>query len=259
MASTGPTETTLEQAKMMNLPNEQQLLSDDNNVMYGRVRLATEADVPFVNKLIHKMAEYYDLVSECEANETSLHTALFNSSSKENPFGCTVSVFLLEVSPTTLPPINQNYLNNKEINPDPIYKTINLNHLINDPEESLFCTEKGTIIAGFVIFFPSYSTFLTKPGIHMEDLFIRKGYRSMGFGKMLMKSVANLTVKLGYARIEWTVVTWNVDSHKFYEKTGARILQDWRIFRLDGDSLLSYSQLIDQIPNAVEELPNKIN
>ncbi|XP_021769220.1 L-ornithine N5-acetyltransferase NATA1-like [Chenopodium quinoa] len=235
------------------LPEHQQQSND--HILNARVRLATESDVPFINKPIHKMAEYYNLAHECQATETSLFAALFNNSKQQpplsNPFSSTVSVFLIEVSPTTLPiPPHQNNcraidLAGHEFDPETIHKTIHVNHHINDPKESLFRTEKGTIIAGFVIFFPSYSTFLTKPGIHMEDLFVRKGYRGMGFGKLLMKAVANLTVRLGYARMEWTDITWNVDSHRFYEKLGAHILKDWRIFRLDDDSLLSYGQLSD--------------
>ncbi|XP_021732659.1 L-ornithine N5-acetyltransferase NATA1-like [Chenopodium quinoa] len=233
---------------IMIFPEHQQQSND--HILNARVRLATESDVPFINKLIHKMAEYYNLAHECEDTETSLFAALFNSKHQplSNPFSSTVSVFLIEVSPTALPvPPHQNCraidLAGHKFEPDTIHKTVHVNHLINDPEESLFRTEKGTIIAGFVIFFSSYSTFLTKPGIHMEDLFVRKGYRGMGFGKLLMKAVANLTVRLGYARMEWTVITWNVDSHRFYEKLGAHILKDWRIFRLDGDSLLSFGQL----------------
>lgn len=76
----------------------------------------------------------------------------------------------------------------------------------------------------------------------MEDVFVRECYRRQGFGGLLMKAVANQAVKLGYGRVEWCVLDWNVNAIRFYEKIGADVMQEWRICRLTGDSLLSYGQ-----------------
>ncbi|XP_057249099.1 L-ornithine N5-acetyltransferase NATA1 [Beta vulgaris subsp. vulgaris] len=221
------------------LPAEEQEQQSDHSdhILYVRVRLATdESDVPFIHGLIHKMAAFYHLSDECEATKSALSSTLFNSKTPFEPFK-TVTVFLVEVSSTPFAP---NHPSTQHFNH--IETTLHLPHPINDPEMELFRTKEGTIIAGFVIFFPSYSTFLSKHAFHVEDLFVREGYRGKGFGGMLMKAVATQAVKMGYARMEWTVTTWNVASHTFYEKLGAHILQDWRIFRLADDALLSYGR-----------------
>lgn len=98
-------------------------------------------------------------------------------------------------------------------------------------------------MAGFVLFFPNYSTFLAKPGLYIEDLFVRECYRRRGFGKMLLSAVAALAAKLDYGRVEWVVLDWNVNAIRFYEEMGAQVLQEWRICRLTGDNLQAYAHL----------------
>ena len=97
------------------------------------------------------------------------------------------------------------------------------------------------MVGGFVLFFPNYSTFLGKPGFYVEDLFVRECYRRKGFGKMLLSAVAAQAVKMGYGRVEWVVLDWNVNAIKFYEEMGANVLQEWRICRLTGEALQSYA------------------
>ena len=91
--------------------------------------------------------------------------------------------------------------------------------------------------AGFALFFVNYSTFLTQPGIYLEDLFVLPKYRRQGIGKEILGYLANLAVKRGYGRLEWSVLDWNIDAIAFYEQMGAQVLPDWRICRVTGESL----------------------
>ena len=90
---------------------------------------------------------------------------------------------------------------------------------------------------GFALFFHNFSTFLGKPGIYLEDLFIIPEQRGMGFGKSLLSYLARLAVERGCGRLEWVVLDWNESSIKFYESIGARSMKEWVINRLDGDEL----------------------
>lgn len=93
--------------------------------------------------------------------------------------------------------------------------------------------------AGFALFFHNYSTFLTRPGIYLEDLFVRPQFRGAGYGKALLLHLAKLAVERGCGRLEWAVLDWNLPAIGFYESLGARRMNDWRTFRLTGDSLQS--------------------
>lgn len=94
-------------------------------------------------------------------------------------------------------------------------------------------------IVGFALFFYSYSTFLTLPGIYLEDLFVLPEYRGKGIGKKLLSYLARLAVSGGFGRLEWSVLDWNEPAIGFYQKIGADILPDWRICRVMGDGLSS--------------------
>jgi GNAT superfamily N-acetyltransferase len=92
-------------------------------------------------------------------------------------------------------------------------------------------------VAGFALFFPNYSTFLTQPGLYLEDLFVLPAFRRLGVGKALLIYLAQLAVKRGYGRFEWSVLDWNASAISFYETMGATVLPDWRICRVTGESL----------------------
>ena len=91
--------------------------------------------------------------------------------------------------------------------------------------------------AGFALFFHNYSTFLTKPGIYLEDLFVKPEMRGRGIGRALLARLAALSVARGCGRLEWAVLAWNAPAIGFYERLGAHPMSDWRIFRLDGAAL----------------------
>lgn len=111
-------------------------------------------------------------------------------------------------------------------------------HLFGLPPlaESVLAELSGQPV-GFALFFPSYSTFLTQPGIYLEDLFVLAEYRGKGIGKALLSHVAGLAAARGCGRLEWSVLDWNQDAIAFYQGMGATILPDWRICRVTGAAL----------------------
>jgi GNAT superfamily N-acetyltransferase len=94
--------------------------------------------------------------------------------------------------------------------------------------------------AGFAIFFHNFSTFLGRPGLYLEDLFVLPEFRTKGIGKALLAHLARLAVERKCGRMEWAVLDWNKPAIGFYEKMGAVCLDDWRIFRLTGSALERY-------------------
>lgn len=91
--------------------------------------------------------------------------------------------------------------------------------------------------AGFALFFGNYSTFLGRPGIYLEDLFVRPTFRGRGVGKTLLRHLAALVVKRGGGRLDWSVLDWNQPAIDFYRSLGAQVMNDWRPMRLQGDAL----------------------
>ena len=90
---------------------------------------------------------------------------------------------------------------------------------------------------GFALFFHNFSTFLGKPGMYLEDLFVRPAYRGQGLGKALLQRVAQIAVERDCGRMEWSVLNWNEPSIRFYESLGAKPMSDWTTYRLTGDAL----------------------
>lgn len=91
--------------------------------------------------------------------------------------------------------------------------------------------------AGFALFFHNYSTFLAKPGIYLEDLYVREAWRSHGVGTALLQAVRQLAVARSCGRYEWSVLNWNQRAIDFYEKMGAKPMSEWTIYRLSGEAL----------------------
>lgn len=100
---------------------------------------------------------------------------------------------------------------------------------------------EGTEATGFALFYQTYSTFLARPGIHLEDLFVVPERRGRGIGRELLLHVARLANSRGCGRMEWTVLDWNERAVKFYEGIGATQLDDWTICRLSGETLAKYA------------------
>ncbi len=100
-------------------------------------------------------------------------------------------------------------------------------------------------VVGFTTFLHNYSTFLTKPGIYLDDLFVIPEYRQQGIGKAILTHLGKIAVERDCGRLEWTVATWNEQAIAFSERLGALVLPDWRICRAEGDSL---TQLAAKVP-----------
>ena len=90
---------------------------------------------------------------------------------------------------------------------------------------------------GLVLFFHNYSTFLGRPGLYIEDLFVDESYRRRGFGGALLRHVARLAVERNCGRLEWSVLNWNKPAIDFYTKLGAVPMSDWTVFRITGQNL----------------------
>lgn len=123
-----------------------------------------------------------------------------------------------------------------------------LSHIVKTSPESLqkflFGDEKfievlvaeiDNQIIAYAIFFKNYSTFLGKPGIYLEDLYVKPEFRNAGVGKALLTKIFSIAKERNYGRVEWSVLDWNEPAINFYKKLGAELLQEWRIFRLSED------------------------
>jgi GNAT superfamily N-acetyltransferase len=105
------------------------------------------------------------------------------------------------------------------------------------PYAECVIAELGGKPAGFALFFHNFSTFLAKPGLYLEDLYVKPELRGKGIGRALLSHLAALTLTRGCGRFEWAVLDWNVPAIEFYESLGAAVLPDWRIARVTGDAL----------------------
>lgn len=102
--------------------------------------------------------------------------------------------------------------------------------------EALVAEANGELV-GFALFFGNYSTFLTQPGLYLEDLFVLPAERGRGVGKALLASVAEVARARNCGRLEWSVLDWNANAIAFYERAGATVMPDWRICRVTGERL----------------------
>jgi hypothetical protein len=104
---------------------------------------------------------------------------------------------------------------------------------------SLLVADAGTRVVGYAIYFFTYSTFLARPSLYLEDLFVHPDARARGVGERFMRALAAEAETRGCGRFEWTVLDWNVDAQKFYRRLGAEILPGWWTCRIthDGDGI----------------------
>lgn len=105
--------------------------------------------------------------------------------------------------------------------------------------------EHGEMAVGFALFFHNFSTFLGKPGVYIEDLYIDDRYRGNGFGRAMFTYIAKLAKRRGCGRLEWAVLDWNEPAIKFYRSMGAIPLEEWTVYRMTGEALDSLSKGID--------------
>ncbi len=117
-------------------------------------------------------------------------------------------------------------------------------HLFGDPvyAYALVAEWEGKVV-GLALYFYNYSTFLTKPGIYLEDLFVLPEYRRNGIAKALLQSLAQQAIAQGLERFEWSVLDWNEPAIAFYQRIGAQVLPDWRICRVTGEALAQLASI----------------
>jgi len=114
-------------------------------------------------------------------------------------------------------------------------------HLFGDPRYGeVLIGELGGQAVGYALFFHSYSTFLSKPGIYLEDLYVRPDSRGRGVGGALLRRTAQIAVERGCARLEWAVLDWNRPAIDFYRSVRAEPVGGWTVYRLAGSALTAY-------------------
>jgi GNAT superfamily N-acetyltransferase len=161
------------------------------------LRPATPADIPTILQLIRELAEYEREPQAAVATHAQLQRALFGDSTRDGRGAGVAECIMGEV-----------------IAPD-----------------------GSRTVEGFALFFMNFSTWTGKPGIYLEDLFVRPHARGLGLGKALLRELARLALVRNCGRIEWNVLDWNTPALEFYRKLGAVPLSDWTMHRMTGDAI----------------------
>src|SRR5262245_5110621 len=105
------------------------------------------------------------------------------------------------------------------------------------PAAEVILASVGDEPAGFALCVQSFSTFVGRPGLYLEDLFVKPEWRKQGLGRMLLARLAHIAIERGYGRMEWSVLNWNETALRVYRAAGARPLSDWTVYRLSGAEL----------------------
>jgi GNAT superfamily N-acetyltransferase len=102
--------------------------------------------------------------------------------------------------------------------------------------EAIIGEADGEVVT-FALFFHNFSTFLSRKGLYLEDLYVRQSHRGAGYGRQMLVALARIALERNCGRFEWSVLDWNTNAISFYEGMGAKLLPDWRICRVDGEAL----------------------
>ncbi len=109
------------------------------------------------------------------------------------------------------------------------------------PAAEAMVAEAGGTVVAFALFFTNFSTFLARPGLYLEDLYVQPAWRGHGIGQALLEHLGALALQRGCGRFEWSVLDWNENAIRFYERMGATVMPEWRICRVAGDALARFS------------------
>ncbi|MDB5332655.1 MAG: putative acetyltransferase protein [Phycisphaerales bacterium] len=113
-----------------------------------------------------------------------------------------------------------------------------LQHLFGPrPAAEVLLAYRGDHAVGFALYFQSFSTFLGRPGIYLEDVYVRPEVRGKGVGKALLREVARVAMARACGRLEWSVLDWNEPALRFYKSLGAKPMDEWTVHRVTGDAL----------------------
>ncbi len=114
-------------------------------------------------------------------------------------------------------------------------------HLFGErPVAEALVAEVDRTVVAFALFFTNFSTFLARPGLYLEDLYVQPAHRRAGIGRALLQRLGALAVERGCGRFEWSVLDWNANAIAFYEGMGATVMPEWRICRVAGDALARF-------------------
>ena len=105
------------------------------------------------------------------------------------------------------------------------------------PYAEALVAEDADHLVGFALYFHTFSTFRGQPGIYLEDLFVRPEFRGRGIGKALLQRLASIAGERGCGRLEWAVLNWNKPAIGFYRRLGAKPMNEWTVYRMDGEAL----------------------
>ncbi|PKA66441.1 Tyramine N-feruloyltransferase 4/11 [Apostasia shenzhenica] len=209
--------------------------------VWARIRLADRRDVPNIHRLIFQMAEFERLTHLFHPTESSLSSTLFPSPPLP-PFR-SFTVLILELSGSPISNAGIDADEEEKLGFRPIVRRISLDVPVEDADSTVFASPQrdGLVVAGYLLCFPNYSSFEGRPGLYVEDIFVREAWRRKGMGRMLLEAAARDAARLGYGRVEWCVLDWNKNAISFYEEMGAEVLPQWRICRLSGEALGKYA------------------
>ena len=129
--------------------------------------------------------------------------------------------------------------------PEEVFATAeDIRHSLFQEHPVAFChvVEVDGQVVGIALWFLNYSTWLGKPGLYLEDLFVLDDHRGHGYGMALLKKLAAIAVDRGYDRFQWWVLDWNQPSIDLYKRMGAEPMDEWTTFRLSGDALRKFAQ-----------------
>jgi GNAT superfamily N-acetyltransferase len=110
------------------------------------------------------------------------------------------------------------------------------------PAAEVVLAEVAGRAVGFALFFQNFSTFLGRPGLFLEDLYVQPAFRGQGIGRTLLTHLATVAIERGYGRVDWNVLDWNAPAIAFYESLGASVLPDWRTCRITAEALTALSR-----------------
>lgn len=114
------------------------------------------------------------------------------------------------------------------------------------PGAEVLLAEWNQQVVGFAVYFQSFSTFWGRPGIYLEDLFVKPDFRGRGIGRTLLEQLARETLQRGGARLEWSVLNWNEPAIRFYQSLGATPQDEWTVYRLTGAALTNLAESSSQ-------------
>ncbi|KAL2267946.1 hypothetical protein VTJ83DRAFT_5223 [Remersonia thermophila] len=181
------------------------------------VRHARREDVPAILELIRELADYEHELDKVEATEEKLLETIAFAPSEPATDGSSSPSSSSSTEPTSP----------------------------SKPARCLVLFNPSGTAVGIALYFYNYSTWRARPGIYLEDLYVRQSERGQGYGKRLLVELAREVVAMKGGRLEWSVLKWNEPSIRFYESIGARMMSEWVGMRVDGEGLNKLASLLD--------------